>query len=97
MEQIPVSDLWMFNYKSGPAPLSGVVRARDAETAYRVAQAWCDRNGYRLPANVRPMILADERILEEERVVKNPGGVEIAADPVGATTGTPVQGRRTQG
>lgn len=58
--------LWTFNYKDGPAPLQGMVEARDEATAYRVMTTWGKGKGIRVFGQPRPMILADESILGEE-------------------------------
>ncbi len=56
--------LWTFAYKQGLAPKQGIVKARTEEMGYRVACRWCEQEGYRAPARVFPMILADEGILK---------------------------------
>ena len=58
--------LWTFNYKIGNAPKTGVVRARNEDSAYRVAVQYCTLKSLRPPAKVFPMILADETILPKE-------------------------------
>ena len=73
-------NLWTFAYKQGLAPKQGCVEAASEELGYRVACAWCEANGFRAPAKVFPMILADESILKvrvEDPVLKPiaPSGV----------------------
>ena len=75
--------LWQFNYKKGPAPMTSIVRASSEERAYLVAQRWCEKQGYRAPAAVRPMIVADESTLLETAPPAVRSGV---TDPIGATT-----------
>lgn len=73
---------WAFYYKQGPAPRNGVVEASTAARGLLVATRWCMKNGYRPPAMVQPVVVADESILSE------PIGPEETPlpDPVSATT-----------
>ena len=74
----PQLTLWLFAYKNGPAPArDAMVWGKDEGEAYRVACAWCGKQGYRLPAKVRPAVVAGPSILGEP-----------LPDPVAATTGT---------
>lgn len=75
--------LWTFYYKVGPAPMYGTVEARDEGLALKVAARWCQKNGHRPPASVKPLILATEAILKEPE----PGVPEPLAGAVEATTG----------
>ncbi len=61
----PEENLWRFTYKEGPAPMQGMVKARSEASGYRVACAWCEKQGFRAPARVFPAILADESILQD--------------------------------
>lgn len=60
-----LDNLWRFNYRRGSAPLQGVVRARTREIAWLVCQKWCELNGFRTPAGIEPMVVADESILDQ--------------------------------
>lgn len=57
--------IWSFMYHRGMAHFTGHVEteSEDQDTGYRVAVAWCEKNGMRPPATVQPFILATERIL----------------------------------
>ena len=55
--------LWMFNYKKGPAPMTGCVEASTEALAYEVMTAWAAKSGVLALGGLRPMILADESIL----------------------------------
>ena len=78
-----LENLWSFNYRKGPAPLSSIVRAKDEREAIAVARAWCERQeGCRFVGAVRPMIVADATILGL------PSGPAEVGEPVGAVAAT---------
>ncbi len=64
-----LDNLWRFNYRRGSAPMTGVVRARTAALAFKVAAKFCELNGFRTPAGIDPMVLADESILNSQPAV----------------------------
>ena len=83
----PQLTLWLFAYKNGPAPArDAMVWGKDEGEAYRVACAWCLKQGYRLPAAVRPAVVAGPSILGEPLPAEPKP--EPLPDPVAATTGT---------
>ncbi len=63
--EAPAFNIWRFNYKDGPAPLTGYVRATSEVKAYAVACKWCEVQGFRSPAKVFAWICADETILDK--------------------------------
>ena len=58
-----LDNLWSFNFHKGKAFKTAIVRAKDERTAIQVAAEWCRQNGYRAPAGILPMVVADEGIL----------------------------------
>ena len=83
--------LWSFMYHKGPAHFYGCVETESSEeqVGLDVATAWCESTGCRPPASVKPMILADERILKHRSKVVDvqeslPNGVS-AAETAGNT------------
>ena len=89
--------LWSFMYHRGPAPLQGIIETEapdDERVAMAVATIWCQANGMRPPASVRPMILADESIVPPGFFEKPPE-TEVPRelpDVIAATTGGFVAG-----
>lgn len=83
--KIPEDNIWSFNYKKGPAPMSAHVRAKDERTAMAVATRWCESQNARPPAKMFPFIVADETILT---IPVGEAEAELPTDEVGATTGT---------
>lgn len=88
--------IWQFNYHRGSAPLVGMIETttpgsptevseEDHRLALAVAVAWCNTNGARPPAGIRPMILADESILCKVKPVEEP--IPVLPDGIAATTG----------
>ncbi len=56
-------NLWSFHYRKGAAFMSGIVSAKNQETAILVAAEWCRKAAVKKLTDPRPMILADESIL----------------------------------
>ena len=54
-----LDNLWSFNFHKGKAFKTAIVRAKDERTAIQVAAEWCRQNGYRAPAGILPMVVAD--------------------------------------
>lgn len=65
IKTLATSDLWLFSYKRGMNPHTGIVRGKDEATGYEVARRWCELEGIRPPAKVYPMVLANESILKQ--------------------------------
>lgn len=87
-----LENLWQFTYHRGPAPLTAVVRASSEDLAMAVATKWCRSKGYRPQSSVRPMIVADESILDP--VKETP--VAAAEIPTAVQATTAVFAQRTR-
>lgn len=61
----PLDNLWSFYCRRGSAGFTKIIRASGEAQAMAVAARWSRKNGYRAPASVDPMVVADASILDE--------------------------------